>query len=449
MLALSLFSGAGIGDIGFRAAGFEFLGFCELEGDRLGIARHNFPDAHFFVGDIWKLSDEIVDRISLECHSRGKELELVSCTAPCQGMSKNGQGTLLKNARAGKRPKLDPRNRLIIPALEIIARLRPRMVVFENVTEMRRTVIEDDAGELISILDLIRKKLGNQYVGEAFDVEFADYGIPQRRQRLITVYSRISKHHNLMSAGGRLIPPATHARLPAHGKKKWISVTEALSGFPRLDARAKSSATHKKIPYHRVPLLDEVKYQWVANTPAGKSAFDNQCIACGFQKNPIHSSGRDKQGINRASRETPLFCLACGSMLPRPSTEQKDGTRRIMSGYTSAYKRMASDLPAPALTRNFSYACSDQKIHPTENRVLSIAEALKIHTLSDYSYEWKIADGDKVRDASDGLIRLVIGESIPPRFLELLGRHLKETERQGIDASSFKGHQQRLALNAS
>lgn len=428
MLALSLFSGAGIGDIGFRAAGFEFTGLCELEGDRLGIAKHNFPEGHFFVGDIWNTRDEIIQRTREECEQRGQQLHLISCTAPCQGMSKNGQGTLLKNIREGKRPKLDPRNRLIIPALEIISALRPKVVVFENVLEMRRTIVEDDDGEMIGILDLIAKRLGSDYQGRAYDVEFANYGIPQRRQRLITVYSRVACHHDVLASGGELIPPATHSRNPAGKLKPWVSVSEALKGFPPLDAKSKTTASDSSIPYHRVPTLDDMKYFWVSNTPPGKTAFDNQCVECGFQGNPTHTNTRNDEGVNRSSKETPLYCLQCGEMLPRPSTMGGDGKRRLMSGYTSAYKRMQANLPAPALTRNFSYACSDQKIHPLENRVLSIAEALKVHTLLDYPYEWVTDDRGRRKEASDGLIRLVVGESIPPKFLELLGRYLVETE---------------------
>lgn len=350
-------------------------------------------------------------------------------------MSKNGQGTLLKNIREGKRPKLDPRNRLIIPALEIICSLRPKVVVFENVLEMRRAIVEDNDGRLVSILDLIAERLGGDYVGRAYDVEFANYGIPQRRQRLITVYSRLEGHKALLASGGELIPPVTHARKPTGSLLRWVSVAQALEGFPALDAKDKASATCDTIPYHRVPLLDNMKYFWVANTPPGKTAFDNQCVKCEFKENPAHSNSKSGDGINRSSKETPLYCLNCGEMLPRPSTKNPDGTRRLMSGYTSAYKRMQADLPAPALTRNFSYACSDQKIHPFENRVLSIAEALKVHTLSGYNYEWISEEGGKRKQASDGLIRLVVGESIPPRFLELLGKYLLST---GVESKSFK-----------
>ena len=108
------------------------------------------------------------------------------------------------------------------------------------------------------------------------------------------------------------------------------------------------------------------------------------------------------------------------TMSSSPTTASRSGDGpddiRLMSGYTSAYKRMDADLPAPALTRNLSYACSDQKLHPTEHRVLSLAEAMRLHTLDRYEYDWA--------GAGDGLIRLVIGESVPPLFFDLLGRHL-------------------------
>src|SRR3954454_3113907 len=95
----------------------------------------------------------------------------------------------------------------------------------------------------------------------------------------------------------------------------------------------------------------------------------------------------------------------------------------MMMGYTSGYKRMAPALPAPALTRNLTYPCSDQKLHPYQNRVLSLAEAMRLQTIDRYPYRWGPVGKRAV--ASDGLFRLLIGEGAPPLFFELLGRHLR------------------------
>lgn len=420
---ISLFAGAGIGDLGFRAAGVDFCVMSELEPDRASLAEINFPSAKMIVGNIWEVGNEVVKTARDEVDG---ELFLLSITAPCQGMSKNGKGKLLNLIRDGQRPKLDPRNRLVLPALELVKEFRPRWVFFENVSEMANTVIEDNEGSLGFILDVIRKTLAPDYVGRAYDLEFADYGVPQRRRRLLTIYTRSDIGKEYLASGGEFVPGATHAKDPSNGHRPWISVEEAIADFPPLDASVPALAIDSSIPFHRVPLLAELKYEWVKNTPPSKSAFDNQCTSCGFEGNTTHGASRNGQGINRAHTTTPILCERCGVLLPRPHVID-GGEPRIMKGYTSAYKRMAADLPAPALTRNFSYACSDQKLHPSENRVLSLAEAFRLHCLDRYEYQWgpiTSRSGRQKPVAPDSLIRLVLGESIPPMINELVLRHI-------------------------
>ena len=432
LFAASLFSGAGIGDVGIQAAGFSLRLMSEREPDRAALARRNFPEALHVTGDIWQRKGEIVEALRSDLVG-GQGLFLLVCTAPCQGMSKSGQGTLLANVRKGNRPKLDLRNRLILPALEIIAAVRPMWVVFENVVEMRNTVIEDAGGQLRPILDVVRSVLAPDYVGEAYDIEFADYGVPQRRQRLITVYTRDPMARDRYAVGASLVPAPTHSKRPIVGRLPWVSVSVALAQFPPLDGRDAESARTPELPFHRVPVLDAKKYEWIRHTPLGGSAFDNQCVNpnCGFAGNPTHGASHGVDGINRAHKHTPLFCERCGQLLPRPYALDENGSKRIMSGFTSAYKRMDPDLPAPALTRNLSYPCSDHKIHPTQNRVLSLAEAIHLQTLGAFSYAWGPleyqSESRRVsrKIAPDALVRLVLGESVPPEFMKLLGRHIQ------------------------
>ena len=56
-------------------------------------------------------------------------------------------------------------------------------------------------------------------------------------------------------------------------------------------------------------------------------------------------------------------------------------------------------------------------LHPFQNRVLSLAEAMRLQTIDRYRYQWGPVAKRAV--AADSLIRLVIGESVPPLFLEL------------------------------
>ena len=433
--ALSLFCSSGIGDLALRSVGIKVLVANELLEDRAQLFKQNFPKTHLIIGDLWDKKVEIIRKV--KDRLKAKPLDFLFATPPCQGMSKNGQGKLLNLIRQGKRPQDDERNRLIIPVVEMVKDLQPRFLVMENVPEMQNTLIQDplDSKQSILIMEYIKRELGKAYQGTWEVVEFANYGVPQRRKRLITIFTRDSKAFELLKVKNSLLPPTTHTQhlkpsspsLPS-SHLPWITLRDVISHTPPLDAQNKESATHLSLPFHYVPILDQDKYFWVSNTPPESGAFDNQCIhpSCGSQENPIHRSVRQSNGIHRASQETPLYCIQCQNRLPRPWKKEKtdQGIQyRLMKGYTSAYRRMKWDLPANTLTRNLSYACSDSKLHPEQNRVLSLYEAMLLHTIADFHYEWKRADGKRV---SDKLIRESIGESIPPRGLKLIFEFLSQ-----------------------
>jgi DNA (cytosine-5)-methyltransferase 1 len=415
LLGVSLFASSGIGDLAMRELGVQMIVANEFVPERAALFEVNYPDCEVLAGDIWAMSEEIVKHTIKQLE--GRPLDVLVATPPCQGMSSNGLGKLLAEVRAGNRPALDPRNRLIIPTIEIIKQLKPRLVVFENVPAMRNTVIMDEAGDLVNILDFIARELQPDYSGAAHVVEFADYGVPQRRQRLIATYTSDKKLKREIAANGIILSAPTHSATGNLIQPSWRTVRDAIGNFPALDAATGFASNTSFHPLHRVPVLDQKKYEWIRHTPEGSGAFDNQCVnaACGYDGNLVHGSTRSVEGINRANRDTPLYCERCHELLPRPYTIV-DGEKRLMRGFTSAYKRMNWDSPAPTLTTNLSYPSSDHNIHPSQNRVLSLQEALTLHTISDYEYLWQQSDG---RPVSDSLIRDSIGESVPPAGLEV------------------------------
>ncbi len=434
LTGVSLFTGGGVGDLALRAAGVDVLVASELLADRAEVYRANYPESEMIVGDVCETKARLISQ-SRE-RLGGRQLDVLFATPPCQGMSKNGRGKLLNGLRAGLKPQFDGRNLLALQAVEIALELKPRLLVFENVPEMENTLIERPDGTVASLLDTMQEQLSPAYSGHWEVVEFADYGVPQRRQRLITVFSREEPIKALAVSGRSLLPERTHSKIPTMFSRRWVSVSEALLGIPSLDAGCTETASSEDVPFHRVPILDADKYFWVSSTPPGSGAFDNQCAnpECRFAGNPVHGAQHDENGINRSNKTTPVRCLQCGSLLPRPWVVE-DGDHRLMSGFTSAYKRMRGDLPASALTRNLSYACSDQKLHPTEHRVLSLHEALILHTIADYDFSWERLDG---RTLSDKTIREIIGESIPPRGLEIIFRHLFAQLPQAVVSTARK-----------
>ena len=417
---VSLFTGGGIGDLSLRACGVHVLVASELLEDRAEVYRANYPETLMVSGDIRETKKVVLDETRSAL--RGRSLDVLFATPPCQGMSKNGRGKLLNGIRAGLKPKFDERNTLALEAVELALALEPRVIVFENVPEMEYTLVKRPDGSVGDLLETISNMLAPSYSGNSEIVEFADYGVPQRRQRLITVFSRVAAIKDMVKCRRSLLPERTHSATETMFTKAWVTVDDALRDVPPLDAASENTSFDAKIKFHRVPLLDKEKYFWVKYTPPGRGAFDNQCVnaSCLFKGNPVHGSQYDGSGINRSNKNTPVRCICCGELLPRPWVFEL-GEHRLMSGFTSAYKRMRGDLPASALTRNLSYACSDQKLHPREHRVLSLHEAFILHTIADYPFKWSRADGKRL---SDKTIREIIGESIPPKGLEIIFKYV-------------------------
>lgn len=417
LTAVSLFACSGIGDLGLKAAGAEVLVASELLHERAQLFRSNFPETFMIEGDIRENIQQIIDT-SKEA-LRGRNLDILFATPPCQGMSKNGRGKLLRGIRDGIKESIDPRNQLATFVPEIANALKPTLVVFENVPEMESTLVENSDGSLIDLMEYLQHLMPD-YVGTWKVIEFANYGVPQRRQRLITVFIRrdilsiIKLQVNQLDS---LYPQITHSNKPMLGTKPWLSVNEVIGNLPKLDSKCLETS-RSEVPFHYVPILDEKKYWWVSNTKLGQSAFDNQCVNtnCLATDNLTHSSTRSDSGVNSASLSTPIYCHSCGGLLPRPVVEE-DGSMRLMKGFTSAYKRMRGDLPSSALTTNLSYVMSDQKIHPTQHRPLSLLEAMMLHTITEFNWKWELSSGKRV---SDKVIRESIGESIPPRGLQIV-----------------------------
>ena len=423
MNAISLFSSSGIGDLGLGANNIKTVIACELLEERMKLFQSNNPGTKCFCGDIWTLQDDIVSYYKENYH---EPPFVILATPPCQGMSPNGMGKMLSDYRKGLRPKFDERNRLIIPAVKIIKELKPKWVIFENVANMENTVIYNERDELVNIIDYVRAELGDEYCGGPNVIDCEDYGVPEHRVRLITIFSRTEKGRAYYIANKTFMPPATHAAQGNLFLNPWVTLKDVIFDLPPLRAE-KGKNVDKLNPLHKVPLLDEKKLWWLDNTPEGNTAFNNQCVNpdCRYTGNTLHGAKHDENGINKANADTPLYCAKCGALLPRPYVEDKHtGEKRIMKGYTSAYKRMYWNEPASALTQNFQYACSDNKVHPSQTRVLSLWEGLIIQTIADYPYKF-VVNGKQV---SDGLIRDTIGESVPPKIIDLVANKILSIE---------------------
>ena len=412
---LSLFSSAGIGELGIKSLGLNILLSNELLKERCDLYHENYPETISVNGDIWANEDKIVTKWT--AMNVGAPF-LLYATPPCQGRSFNSIGKIQNEIREGRRPKEDPRNRLIIPTLNIIKALMPDWILFENVPEMQHTIIRTENDEYVNIIEYVKKELP-EYVGKAEVVNCADYGIPQKRERLITIFSRNKSAKEFFARYNSFLPPCTHSETGNNGLKKWVTLRDAIECLPTL-AATEGQNEDETLPWHIVPIMKKEKYWWIKNTPYNETAYNNQCVNCGYNGNPRHGMCMI-DGRHQSRKNTPIYCEKCGSLLPRPTMiDKKSGERRIIKGFDSAYRRMTWDTPAGTITQNFQYEASDKKLHPVQNRTLSVYEAMILQTITNYHFKFEI-EGKTIRR---NLCCQIIGESVPPKLIELIVKQI-------------------------
>jgi DNA (cytosine-5)-methyltransferase 1 len=417
--AISLFSGAGLSDLGYELAGFEFVVHAEKEKNRAALCATNFPDSASVIGELRDTWEVVVQRYRERFpHDR---LALLSVTPPCQGMSHS-------NPSRGKRAeekKRDDRNRLLLEAVPVVETLQPRVVVVENVpqllTEPNGTVKD---GKEQSIVEVLAEKLP-RYSLFGRVVQMADHGVAQDRRRaiVVAVHEEEQWAKRLLAAGVGPWPVPTHAQEPSDGLLCWVTVEEWFRrmGYAQLDAKSEEAARDPDDPLHVVSVYEGDYYRRVADIPpmSGRSAYQNaNCRECGREDVP----------------ENLARCPYCNAIMhSRPYVVEKDGTVRLIRGRHSSYRRMRPNEPARTITTASSHVGSDYKVHPWENRVLSIRECADLQTVPRF-YDWSWA----LETRHTYLARVVIGEALPPWFTYLQGRLLRRLlNGEEVPANAF------------
>lgn len=165
---IELFAGAGGLALGVEKAGFNTLGLIEFDKDAADTLKKNRPNWNVINDDIANIS--CMDLEKYFSIKKG-ELDLLSGGAPCQAFS-----------YAGKRLGLeDARGTLFYHYALFLEKLQPKMFLFENV----RGLLTHDHGKTYSTMLDIFTRAG--YTIDKQVLNAWNYGVPQKRERLITI----------------------------------------------------------------------------------------------------------------------------------------------------------------------------------------------------------------------------------------------------------------------
>ena len=169
--SIELFAGAGGLALGLEKSGFETIGLIEINKYAAKTLKKNRPNWNVINEDIEKISNlDLEEYFNIK---KGK-LDLLSGGAPCQSFS-----------YAGKRLGLeDARGTLFYHYALFLKKLKPKMFIFENV----KGLLTHDKGRTYKTILDIFKQAGYFIPENQKKVLNAwDYGVAQKRERLITI----------------------------------------------------------------------------------------------------------------------------------------------------------------------------------------------------------------------------------------------------------------------
>jgi DNA (cytosine-5)-methyltransferase 1 len=173
-LAFDCFAGCGGMSQGFRDAGCHVIGAIESDPDIARVYSINHPDTVMWTEDIRGIS---AARIKRRLGIKKGELDLLGGCPPCQGFS------TLRTYNGSRRIR-DSQNDLIFEFERLARDLLPKSVMLENVPALFHDV------RLRRFIALLTD-LGYEAYADILDV--SNFGVPQRRRRLIVLASRVSQ----------------------------------------------------------------------------------------------------------------------------------------------------------------------------------------------------------------------------------------------------------------
>lgn len=337
MQGIDLFSGAGGMSSGAAMCGVKVKYAVEYDRDAADTFGLNHKGVTLFNKDVREMKAS---------HFKGldrKQPVVLFGGPPCQGFSTSNQ----KNRDAN-----NPNNWLYREYLRLVEEVKPDWVVFENVKGLLET---GDGFFLAAVLNGF-KELG--YTTSHFVLNSADYGVPQKRNRLFIIGSLHGVEVNR----------------PTPTTKKAITVAQALKDLPALE---------------NGDSIDERMYCEAARTNYAKALRGTLKIC--------HNNFVTYNAPHIVERYSHI--PQGGNWENIPEKLMKNYTDRTRC-HTGIYRRLREDEPSVVIG-NFR---KNMLVHPWQDRGLSVREAARLQSFPD----------SFIFSGSIGFQQQQVGNAVPP-----------------------------------
>jgi DNA (cytosine-5)-methyltransferase 1 len=365
---IDTFAGCGGLSLGLTNAGFNPVLVNEIEPKFLETYyfNHDLPLEAYYCADI----KELVNGNILN-DSKYTDVDLVVGGPPCQGFSMANRQRIID----------DPRNELYKQYLKLLSKTRPRFFIMENVKGMMKRSEE--------ILDNFKSTIGDDYSIRMILLNAKDFGIPQNRERVFVIGTRIKNVdidlliHNILSQKNTL--------------PKYL-LKDALKGLPRLESKNEKNLKGLE--------NDQIGYKFV-RFPKNKDTFST---FIGSQTDYL-SNHSNRYNNERDIKIFGKLPQGANSLHPSIADIMPYGKRNHI--FKDKYYRLKENEVCKTITSHMKFDCN-MYIHPTQARGLSPREAARIQTFPD----------DYVFMGSNNIWYAQIGNAVPVKLAEVIGKEV-------------------------
>lgn len=300
--AVDLFCGVGGLTCGLQKAGIPVVAGIDIDGSCEYAYIHNNHSQ--FV----KKSIDAVTGKEVRALLRGADIKVLVGCAPCQPFSSHQKD---KKHRSNHKDW-----KLLYQFSRLVKEVKPHIVSMENVPELQKEKV---------FLDFVNTLKEEHYVVNYDVVNVADYGVPQRRKRLILLASKRKE-----------------IKLPTPTHERYVTVRDAIGNLPKV----KAGEADKDDALHIAPALSSLNLQRIQNSLPG-------------------GTWRDWPD------ELRLTC----------HKSEKGQT------YASVYGRMRWDDLSPTITTQFIGYGTGRFGHPEQDRAITLREGAILQSFPpDYQF---------------------------------------------------------------
>ena len=313
MNVIDLFSGCGGLSLGFIKAGYTITKAVEFDPMIANTYIMNHPKIEMIVDDI-----KNIDKSGI--FKKG-DADIIIGGPPCQGFSMAG-------SRIREDFIDDPRNYLFKHYFNVVKNVKPKVFVMENVKGIMTMQNGKIFNEILGIFSDKKLLDGDSYSIHYTIAKAVDFGIPQKRERIIIV-----------------------------------GILNNDVNFKLLWNQAKDDITSRYPQYFNQVTVKDAIGNLSKTTDNGE--VDNSNKLCNHTKTKHSKVAVDRmKKIKNGQNFTVL-------------------NEKINSVHSGSYGRLCWDEQAPTITTRFDTPAGGRFIHPDEDRTLSPREAARIQSFPD------------------------------------------------------------------